>query len=78
MGCLREITDCNGRIRVAVIKPANSSSGAPVDGFGVGSYISSAEPNDFTADLKQVEGKPLAKRGRIPGITDNPRVKQLI
>ncbi len=54
------------------------SSGAPVDGFGVGNYISSADPNDFTADLKEVEGKPIAKRGRIPGITDNPRLKRLI
>ncbi len=54
------------------------SSGTPVDGFGVGSYITSAAPNDFTADLKEVEGKPIAKRGRIPGITDNPRLKRLI
>jgi nicotinate phosphoribosyltransferase len=53
-------------------------SGAPVDGFGIGSYISSAQPNDFTADLKEVEGKPIAKRGRIPGITANPRLKRLI
>jgi nicotinate phosphoribosyltransferase len=54
------------------------ATGAPVDGFGVGSYISSSQPNDFTADLKEVEGKPIAKRGRIPGITDNPRLKRLI
>ena len=54
------------------------SSGAPVDSFGVGSYITSAQPNDFTADLKEVEGKPIAKRGRIPGITENPRLKRLI
>lgn len=54
------------------------SAGAPVDSFGVGSYISSAPPNDFTADLKEVEGKPVAKRGRIPGISDNPRLKRLI
>ncbi len=54
------------------------SSSAPVDGFGVGSYITAAQPNDFTADLKEVEGKPIAKRGRIPGTTDNPRLKRLI
>ncbi len=54
------------------------ATGAPVDGFGVGSYITSARPNDFTADLKEVEGQPIAKRGRIPGITDNPRLKRLI
>ena len=53
-------------------------NGAPVDGFGVGSYISSAKPIDFTADLHEVEGKPIAKRGRIPGITPNPRLKRVM
>ena len=53
-------------------------SGAPVDGFGVGSYISGARPIDFTADLHEVEGKPVAKRGRIPGITPNPRLKRVM
>ena len=50
---------------------------APVDGFGVGSYISAAPPNDFTADLKEIDGRPVAKRGRTPGITPNPRLKPL-
>jgi len=53
-------------------------SGAPVDGFGVGSYISGARPIDFTADLHKVDGKPIAKRGRIPGITSNPRLKRIM
>jgi len=53
------------------------AEGAPVDGYGVGSYISGAKPIDFTGDLKVVAGKPLAKRGRIPGITHNPRLKKL-
>ena len=53
-------------------------SGAPVDGFGVGSYISGAKPIDFTADLHEIEGKPIAKRGRIPGITPSPRLKRVI
>ncbi|MDP2661597.1 MAG: nicotinate phosphoribosyltransferase [Dehalococcoidia bacterium] len=48
--------------------------GAPVDAFGVGSYISGARPIDFTGDLKEVAGKPIAKRGRLPGITPNPRL----
>jgi nicotinate phosphoribosyltransferase len=51
-------------------------NGALVDGFGVGSYISGARPIDFTADLHEIEGKPIAKRGRIPGITPNPRLKR--
>jgi nicotinate phosphoribosyltransferase len=53
-------------------------SGAPVDGFGVGSYISGASPIDFTADLHEVAGRPVAKRGRIPGITANPRLKRVL
>jgi len=52
--------------------------GVPVDGFGVGSYISGAKPIDFTADLHEIEGKPIAKRGRIPGITPNPRLKRIM
>jgi nicotinate phosphoribosyltransferase len=51
---------------------------APVDGFGVGSYITSASPIDFTADIHEIEGKPIAKRGRIPGKTPNPRLKRII
>ena len=51
---------------------------APVDGFGIGSYISGAKPIDFTADLHEIESKPIAKRGRIPGITPNPRLKRIM
>jgi len=53
-------------------------NGVPVDGFGVGSYISGAKPIDFIADLHEVEGKPIAKRGRMPGITPNPRLKRVM
>lgn len=49
---------------------------APVDGFGIGSAISGAPPIDFTGDLKEIDGKPIAKRGRIPGITPNPRLQE--
>lgn len=47
---------------------------AGADAFGVGSYISSARAIDMTMDLKEIEGRPLAKRGRIPGVTENPRL----
>jgi nicotinate phosphoribosyltransferase len=53
-------------------------AGAPVDGYGVGSYITSARPIDFTADLHEIDGKPIAKRGRIPGITPNPRLVRVL
>ena len=53
-------------------------SGAPVDAFGVGSYIAAAPPNDFTADLKEVSGRPVAKRGRLPGVAENTRLQRVI
>ncbi len=49
---------------------------AGADAFGVGSYISGAKPIDMTLDIKEVEGVPRAKRGRIPGITENPRLRR--
>jgi len=52
--------------------------GAPVDGFGVGSYISGVKPIDFTADLHEVDGRPIAKRGRIPGVTPSPRLRRIL
>lgn len=53
-------------------------SGAPVAGFAVGSYISSVPPNDFTADIHEVDGRPMAKRGRTPGVTMNPRLDRVM
>ncbi|MFP3975646.1 MAG: nicotinate phosphoribosyltransferase [Dehalococcoidia bacterium] len=53
-------------------------AGAPVDTFAVGSAISNAKPIDFTADIHEVEGEPIAKRGRIPGITPNSRLKRVL
>jgi nicotinate phosphoribosyltransferase len=52
-------------------------AGAPVDSYAVGSYISGATPIDFTGDIKEIDGKPIAKRGRIPGLTDSPRLHQV-
>ena len=49
--------------------------GARVDSFAVGSYISGARPIDFTGDIKEIDGRPIAKRGRIPGRTDSPRLR---
>jgi nicotinate phosphoribosyltransferase len=53
------------------------AAGAPVDSFGVGMAISSAPPIGFTADIKEVHGQPRTKRGRIPGMAENPRLKQV-
>lgn len=50
----------------------------PVDAFGVGSYISDASPIDMTLDIKEVKGKPIAKRGRIPGKIENSKLKRIM
>ena len=57
---------------------AFSNATAPVDSFGVGSYISGAVAIDFTADIREIEGRPVAKRGRIPGMQRSPRLKRVL
>jgi nicotinate phosphoribosyltransferase len=59
--------------RIAAFREAS----APVDSFAVGSAISDASPIDFTGDLKEIDGRPIAKRGRIPGRTENPRLTRV-
>ncbi|HZU18496.1 MAG TPA: nicotinate phosphoribosyltransferase [Candidatus Dormibacteraeota bacterium] len=54
------------------------AAGAPVNSFGVGMAIASAPPIGFTADVKEVAGEPRAKRGRIPGLTPNPRLHRML
>ncbi len=52
-------------------------SEAGADGFGVGSFIAHATPRDMTMDIKMVNGVPVAKRGRLPGIIENKRLVKL-
>lgn len=54
--------------------PALIEAGA--DAFGVGSFISGAGAIDMTMDIKVIDGNPVAKRGRIPGLTASPRLVQ--
>jgi nicotinate phosphoribosyltransferase len=37
------------------------------DGFGVGSFVSNADPLDFALDIVEVDGEPAAKRGKLSG-----------
>jgi nicotinate phosphoribosyltransferase len=37
------------------------------DGFGVGGYVSNADPKDFALDIVEVDGEPAAKRGKLTG-----------
>ncbi|KAB1197921.1 MULTISPECIES: nicotinate phosphoribosyltransferase [Haloferax] len=41
-----------------------------VDGFGVGGYISNANPVDFALDIVEVNGEPAAKRGKLSGVKE--------
>jgi len=74
----------HGNVRIVVsggVTPdrilAFRAAGAPVDFYGVGSFISGGPPIDFTADIKAIEGRPVAKRGRLPGLTANPALKRV-
>jgi nicotinate phosphoribosyltransferase len=58
--------------RIAVLAAAGA------DVFGVGSYISASAPIDMTMDIKEIEGRPVAKRGRLPGLTPAPRLRRLL
>jgi nicotinate phosphoribosyltransferase len=65
-----EIFVSGGLTPERMIKLAEAGASA----FGVGSYISAASPIDMTMDIKEIEGKPIAKRGRIPGRVPNPKL----
>lgn len=54
--------------KVAILKEAGA------DAFGVGSFISGASAIDMTMDIKEISGQPVAKRGRIPGLTTSKRL----
>jgi nicotinate phosphoribosyltransferase len=40
------------------------------DGFGVGGYVSNADPVDFALDIVEVDGAPAAKRGKLTGVKE--------
>jgi nicotinate phosphoribosyltransferase len=73
-----------GHVRIVVSGGLNperiryfNEAAAPVDSFAVGSYISGATPIDFTGDIKEIDGRAIAKRGRIPGLTPSDRLKRV-
>ena len=53
-----------------------NDAGASV--YGVGSYITHGTQRDMTMDLKMVDGRPIAKRGRLPGIIENQRLERVL
>jgi len=53
----------SGNIDVAAIRNLNKG----VDAYGVGTYVSNAPVVDFSMDIVEIEGEPIAKRGKISG-----------
>ena len=71
-----EIYGCGGLNPERIQKFEESQ--APINGYLVGSYISSAPPNNFTGDIREIEDNAISKRGRLPGRTENPRLDRII
>lgn len=44
--------------------------GDVVDGFGIGGYISNADPVDFSLDIVVRDGDNITKRGKLPGMKE--------
>ena len=59
--------------RIAEFKAA----GSRVDTYAVGSAISGVRPIDFTADIHEIDGQPIGKRGRPSGTTSSPRLREV-
>jgi nicotinate phosphoribosyltransferase len=38
------------------------------EGFGVGSYVTDADPLDFALDVVEIEGEAISKRGKLSGV----------
>ncbi len=53
----------SGGITEAMVADLNSV----VDGYGVGTAISNAPVVDFAMDIVEIDGKPIAKRGKLSG-----------
>lgn len=67
----------SGGLDVARIREFEAA-GSPIHSYGVGMSIAAAPPISFTADIKEIAGQPMTKRGRIPGAAPNPRLRRVI
>ena len=48
-----------------------------VNGYGVGTRITNARVLDFAMDIVEIEGEPLAKRGKDVGQQTSPQVRSM-
>ncbi len=71
---VRWTLDAHGHEEVGIfvsggLGPAELRALGPyVEGFGVGGYVSNADPLDFALDIVAVDGEPAAKRGKLTGV----------
>ena len=54
------------------------AAGAPVNGFSVDEVIGGAPPLGFSGEIHEVDGAPVARRGKMPGVTPNPRLDRIM
>jgi nicotinate phosphoribosyltransferase len=57
---------CSGGLGPADLRGLRDAA----DAFGVGGAVSNADPVDFALDLVAVEGDPVGKRGKLPGVKE--------
>ena len=48
-----------------------------VEGFAIDNYIARGSKINFRADIKDIEGKDIARRGRIPGAKISSRLDRI-
>ncbi|UCC73465.1 MAG: nicotinate phosphoribosyltransferase [Gemmatimonadota bacterium] len=64
---LRGYTDVELFVSGGIDEAAIQDLGPVVDGYGVGTYISGAPVIDFSMDIIELDGEPVAKRGKWSG-----------
>lgn len=50
---------------------------APVSGYSVGEALAAAPPLAFSADILEIDERPVARRGRRPGAPSAPRLNRI-
>ena len=53
-------------------------NGSKVGGFAIDNYIARGSGITFAGDLKEIDGKSIARRGRKPGITASSRLNRVL
>ena len=52
--------------------------GKDLNTFSVGSYIANFSNLNFSSEIHEIDGRAVAKRGKLPGIKNNPKLGQIM